>query len=55
MVASADIAGYFAKVFDFDWDIGWDAADVPENLAAIFAEAIFEPDAFQEIHPADLA
>jgi phosphatidylserine/phosphatidylglycerophosphate/cardiolipin synthase-like enzyme len=55
VVESADIAGYFAKVFDFDWDIGWDAADVPANLAAIFAEAMFEPDAFQEIHPADLA
>lgn len=55
MVESAEVAEYFAQVFDFDWSIGWDAADVPDNLLRVFGEAMFEPDAFEEIHPADLA
>lgn len=55
MVESEAIAEYFAKVFDFDWEIGWDAADVPDNLLKVFGDAMFQPDAFEEIHPADLA
>jgi phosphatidylserine/phosphatidylglycerophosphate/cardiolipin synthase-like enzyme len=55
VVESAEIAGYFASIFDFDWSIGWDAADVPANLAELFEEAMFRPAAFDEIHPADLA
>jgi phosphatidylserine/phosphatidylglycerophosphate/cardiolipin synthase-like enzyme len=55
VVDSPDVAGYFASVFDFDWSIAWDAADVPANLVAIFEEAMFRPAAFDEIHPADLA
>jgi phosphatidylserine/phosphatidylglycerophosphate/cardiolipin synthase-like enzyme len=54
-IESAGIAGYFAAVFDFDWDNGWDAADVPANLAELAADALFRPDGFEEIHPADLA
>lgn len=54
IIESSDVAGYFADVFDWDWEIGWDPADVPANLASVFQEAVFEPAAFAEIHPADL-
>jgi phosphatidylserine/phosphatidylglycerophosphate/cardiolipin synthase-like enzyme len=55
VVKSTAVAGYFASVFDFDWGLAWDERDVPDNLAAMFGEAMFVPDAFEEIHPADLA
>jgi phosphatidylserine/phosphatidylglycerophosphate/cardiolipin synthase-like enzyme len=54
-IESPDIAEYFASVFDWDWDNGWDAADVPSNLIELAADALFRPDGFEEIHPADLA
>jgi phosphatidylserine/phosphatidylglycerophosphate/cardiolipin synthase-like enzyme len=54
VVESAEVAGYFASVFDFDWSMGWEAADVPANLVELFSEAMFRPDGFDEIHPADL-
>jgi phosphatidylserine/phosphatidylglycerophosphate/cardiolipin synthase-like enzyme len=54
-IESPEVAGYYASVFDFDWDNGWDAADVPANLAELAAEALFRPNGFEEIHPADLA
>ena len=54
VIESPEVAGYFAGVFDWDWEIGWDPADVPANLASVFQEAVFEPAAFAEIHPADL-
>jgi phosphatidylserine/phosphatidylglycerophosphate/cardiolipin synthase-like enzyme len=55
VVESPEVAGYFASVFDFDWGTAWDATDVPANLAVLFKEAMFEPEGFEEIHPADLA
>jgi len=54
LIESPQIAGYYAEVFDHDWDIAWDAADVPANLLQIFGEAMFVPGAFEEVHPADL-
>jgi phosphatidylserine/phosphatidylglycerophosphate/cardiolipin synthase-like enzyme len=54
VIDSVDIAGYFADVFDFDWEIAWDAADVPENLAHLFLEEAFVPGGLAELHPADL-
>ena len=32
LVESAEIAEYFAGVFDYDWSVAWDTKDVPENL-----------------------
>ena len=55
VIESHEVAEYFAAVFDFDWDNGWDAADVPANLAALAEDALFRPGGFEEIHPADLA
>jgi len=55
LVHSTDIAGYFARVFDFDWEISWDPAAVPENLMNLISDALFTPDGFDVIHPADLA
>jgi len=55
LVHSTDIAGYFARVFDFDWEISWHPADVPENLMNLVSDALFTPDGFDVIHPADLA
>lgn len=54
-ITSPELAEYFATVFDFDWDNGWDAADVPANLADLEGEAVDGPDVLEEIHPADLA
>jgi phosphatidylserine/phosphatidylglycerophosphate/cardiolipin synthase-like enzyme len=54
LVESPAVAGYFADVFDADWEIGWSPEDVPANLAAVFEAAMFQPGAFDEIHPADL-
>jgi phosphatidylserine/phosphatidylglycerophosphate/cardiolipin synthase-like enzyme len=54
LIESAEIAGYFAKVFDFDWSIAWDTADVPANILQLFQDAIFVPGGFEELHPADL-
>ena len=54
LVESPAVAGYFADVFEWDWEIGWDPEDVPANLASVLEEAIFRPAAFDEIHPADL-
>ncbi len=54
LIESPEIAGYFAEVFDFDWSIAWDAADVPANLVRLFDEAMFVPGGFEEVHPADL-
>lgn len=54
LIASPEVAGYFADVFEWDWEIGWEPQDVPANLASAFQEAIFRPAGFDEIHPADL-
>lgn len=55
LVHSAEITEYFAKVFDFDWEISWDPAAVTENLMNLISDALFTPDGFEVIHPADLA
>jgi phosphatidylserine/phosphatidylglycerophosphate/cardiolipin synthase-like enzyme len=54
LIESPHIAGYYAQVFDHDWDIAWNAADVPANLLQVLSEAMFVPGAFEEVHPADL-
>jgi phosphatidylserine/phosphatidylglycerophosphate/cardiolipin synthase-like enzyme len=54
LIESPEIAEYYAKVFDFDWSIAWDTADVPANILQLFQEAIFVPGALEEVHPADL-
>jgi phosphatidylserine/phosphatidylglycerophosphate/cardiolipin synthase-like enzyme len=55
LIESPEVAQYFAEVFEFDWSIGWTPAEVPNNLVAMMSNAMFMPDAFEEIHPADLA
>jgi len=54
LVESAEIAEYFAGVFDYDWSVAWDTKDVPENLVNLFMQAAFVPGAFEEEHPADM-
>ena len=54
LIECPEIAEYFASVVDFDWSIAWDTADVPENIAQLFKDAIFVPGGFDELHPADL-
>jgi cardiolipin synthase len=54
LIESTEIAEYFARVFEFDWGIGWNAADVPANILKLFQESIFVPGALEEVHPADL-
>jgi phosphatidylserine/phosphatidylglycerophosphate/cardiolipin synthase-like enzyme len=54
LIESPEVAGYFADVFDFDWSIGWDPADVPDNILQLFEDAIFVPGGLEEIHPADM-
>ncbi|MBN2547934.1 MAG: hypothetical protein JXB15_02155 [Anaerolineales bacterium] len=54
LIEAPEIAEYYAQVFDFDWSIAWEAADVPANLANLFQEAMFIPGGFEEVHPADL-
>jgi cardiolipin synthase len=54
LIRSPAIAEYFARVFDLDWSIAWDPADVPANLLSL------QPgspglEGFDQIHPADLA
>jgi phosphatidylserine/phosphatidylglycerophosphate/cardiolipin synthase-like enzyme len=55
LVESASVAEYFARVVDLDWRLSWDAADVPANLVRMAHEALFVPDGFERVHPADLA
>lgn len=55
VVDSPAVAGYFASVFDFDWDNAWDAADVPANLAEMAVEIEEGNVPLIAIHPADLA
>jgi cardiolipin synthase A/B len=54
LIESPEIAEYYAKVYDFDWGISWDPADVPANIAKLFQDMIFVPGGFEEVHPADL-
>lgn len=54
LIESADVAGYFADVFDFDWSIALDAADLPANLTQLVENAMNVPGGFEEVHPADL-
>lgn len=55
LVESAPVAEYFARAVDLDWSLSWDAADVPANLVRMVQEALFVPDGFEAVHPADLA
>jgi phosphatidylserine/phosphatidylglycerophosphate/cardiolipin synthase-like enzyme len=55
VVESPDVAEYFARVFDADWDGGIDPADLPRNLLDNVNAALFRPDGFEEVHPADLS
>jgi phosphatidylserine/phosphatidylglycerophosphate/cardiolipin synthase-like enzyme len=52
LIDSPQVAAYFGAVFDWDWSIGIDAADLPAQLAALEPVAM-GPDVI-EIHPADL-
>jgi len=55
VVECPEIAEYFAKVCDLDWNAGLDPADVPAHLASIeqtLAETPVEDQV--QIHPADL-
>jgi phosphatidylserine/phosphatidylglycerophosphate/cardiolipin synthase-like enzyme len=54
IIESPAVAGYFADVFDWDWEVGWDPADLEANFSALLAEAEAAPDGFEEVHPADL-
>jgi cardiolipin synthase len=55
VVECPEIASYFAKVCDLDWNTGLDPADVPAHLASIEATLAETPVEEQiEIHPADL-
>jgi phosphatidylserine/phosphatidylglycerophosphate/cardiolipin synthase-like enzyme len=58
LIESAEIAGYFAEVFDFDWSVATDPTLLPANAplflpGAVQEGAVVELD--EEVHPADLA
>jgi phosphatidylserine/phosphatidylglycerophosphate/cardiolipin synthase-like enzyme len=55
VVESPDVAEYYARVFDVDWSIALDPADVPSHLAALEqATRVAPAEALERIHPADL-
>jgi cardiolipin synthase A/B len=54
-IKSTKVAEYYARVFDIDWGMALDPADVPAHLAVIEAATnAAPPDARAQIHPADL-
>ena len=54
LIESADVAEYYAQVFDMDWSIAWPASAAPANISAMFAAGMAGPREFVEIHPADM-
>jgi phosphatidylserine/phosphatidylglycerophosphate/cardiolipin synthase-like enzyme len=55
LINSPDVAEYYARVFDLDWDLAWPTANVPANIIQLVTSAMGIPGAFEEIHPADLS
>jgi phosphatidylserine/phosphatidylglycerophosphate/cardiolipin synthase-like enzyme len=55
IVPVPQVAEYFAQVFDFDWSIGLDPANVPEDTVQLLPAGIAAPVGFEEVHPADMA
>lgn len=55
LIESEKVAGYYAQVFDDDWDLlSWAESDVPNNLAALAAEALFTPGGVIELEAGEL-
>ena len=54
IIESEELGGYYGSVFDFDWRISIDPADVAIQLAALGAQVTVAPANVTQIHPADL-
>jgi phosphatidylserine/phosphatidylglycerophosphate/cardiolipin synthase-like enzyme len=55
LIVSGEVAGYYARVFETDWDeLSWDEADVPDNLAKVAVESMFQPGGFLAVEPGEL-
>lgn len=48
------IAGYFARVFDFDWQVAWGLEDAQVNTPRLLAPAPGQAGGASHVHPADL-
>lgn len=54
LIESPEIAGYYAGVFDFDWDVAWQPGEVKGAVKALFDGVSFAPDEMVEIDLADI-
>ena len=54
IIESEELGGYYGSVFDFDWRISIDPADVANQLAALGAQVTAAPANVTQIHPSDL-
>jgi phosphatidylserine/phosphatidylglycerophosphate/cardiolipin synthase-like enzyme len=55
LIESPKIAGYYASVFDFDWEIARSPSDVPPDIENLMALAAADTVQYVPVHPADIA